>query len=223
MSKRLVITAISATAAFLVASAPAQAQYYPPPPPPQQPQPQYAGPGGMPSTPIMPVAGPMVRHGLTLGGGFGFGSIGGNEGGSIECIGDCEASGAVSFDLHVGWMVNPRLAIGGEMWVAAQALDESGDNMLTQGMAMLTAQYWLSPRWWIKAGIGSATLSQHYKPTDESLELGEGTALMGAVGWEAWQRGNYVVDIQLRFGSATYEDLDDQFNQGALSVGLSWY
>ncbi len=209
---------LATVATLLFANQVAAAQSYPVPPPPPPPAPS-AAPGAAPVTPAVATA--SVRRGLTLGGGIGVGGIA-DEDGRIECI-DCESSTAGSLGLHAGWMINPHLAVGVDVWGAVQALDADGNTALVQVLTTAGAQYWLNPRWWVKAGVGTARLSESDSAADENTEVGKGAAIMAAVGFEAWHHGRFVLDLELRAAKASYEELDQSYTQGALQVGVSWY
>ncbi len=216
------LSALAVAACAGLWSAPAHAQYVPAPPPPPPPAPAAGPPGAAPAATPIATPAASVRRGLTLGGGLGLGRISAGDA-DIECV-DCDGGAAAgSFDLHAGWMLNPRLALELELWLAGQPLDSAGDNTLVQSMAMVAAQYWLRPRWWVKAGVGSAQLTQQYAPTDQQTELAKGTAVMGAVGYEAYRHRGFVLDLQLRVGLARYKDLADDYQQGSVQVGISWY
>ena len=209
-------TSLVALALLALASQGAIAQTYPVPPAPSSAP--GAAPGAVP-VPVAPVA--RVRTGLTLGGGIGVGSIGNDEG-RIECP-ECDSSAAGNLSLHGGWMINPRLSVALDVWVAGQSLDPEGETSLVQVVGTIGAQYWLRPRWWVKAGLGSAHLSEKHKGTGESIDLGEGTAIMAAAGYEAWRHSRFVLEVELRAAAANYEDLEEGYHQGALLVGVSWY
>lgn len=162
-----------------------------------------------------------VRRGLLLGFSLGGGSME-SSGGPIECV-DCSDSVAGSADFHIGYMVNPRLALMYEAWGVAQKLDAAESVTLVQVLSMAAAQYWLTPRLWVKGGIGTAHLVERYKPEEEGKKLDTGVAVMGAVGIEIMQGRRFAMDLQLRAGSGTYEGLGDQIHQGSLQLGFSWF
>lgn len=214
---RLSRTATIAGAFLLCAAIPslASAQSYPPPPP---------GPAAGPATAPMGQVGARVvpeRKGLTLGIGLGAGGMESDDG-PIECF-DCDDSVAGSADFHVGLMLNPRLAIMYEAWGTGQALNAAADVTLVQVLSMAAAQYWLTPRLWVKAGIGTAHLSESMSGDNDSKEIDTGVAGMAAVGIELIQGPRWALDVQLRGGSGTYEGIDDKVFQGTLQVGLNWY
>ena len=59
-------------------------------------------------------------------------------------------------------MLNPRLALLGEVWVLLQSADQYAYETYAQTMLMVAAQYWLNRRLWIKGGIGASGLSITY-------------------------------------------------------------
>ena len=110
-------------------------------------------------------------------------------GGSINAVDDdgeplAESHGA-SIELHIGGMINPRLALLGEIWSVVHESDEddytfNGQTTFTHTIMVIAAQYWVSPRFWIKAGIGKAeyTLEDDIGVYEEQ----EGKAVMGGLG-----------------------------------------
>lgn len=161
------------------------------------------------------------RKGLLLGFGLGAGGMESSDG-PIECV-DCNDSVAGSLDFHIGFMLSPRLGIMYEAWGAGQRLDSAQSVTLVQVLSMAAAQYWLTPRLWIKGGVGSAHLFERYKETMDGKKIDTGVAGMAAIGYELVQGRKYAMDIQLRGGSGTYDGLGDRIHQGSLQLGLSWY
>jgi hypothetical protein len=215
-SLRVALAAVAATLTFPAAAA---AQGYAPPShaPPGYAPPPAAEPA--PAAPIYPAAN--LRRGITFGIGAGVGGMESNDG-PIECF-DCEDSVAGSIDAHIGYMINPRLALGFEVWGTGQALDSEASATLVQVLALGTVRLWLQPRLWVKAGIGSAHLSMSYADSDEPTELDTGAAVMGAVGVELIHRPRFALDLQLRGGAGNYEGIQDRVSQGMLELGLSWF
>ena len=184
----------------------------------------YGPPGAYqppPTGPVVPAyAPPEVRRGLVLG--FGIG------GGSITPVDDSGAKDeqfeGMSFELHIGGMLTPQLALLGEIWAVTHHSDEeditrNGELTLTHNIAVLAAQYWLTPRFWIKGGIGRAS----YTVEDDfgTYESEDAPAVMGGLGYELSHSRTFAIDLQLRFGSAEYEE--GQLQNGAFVVGLNWY
>lgn len=166
----------------------------------------------------------MERHGFTLGFGFGIGGMS-NDNGAIEC-GNCDYQPAsVGFDFHLGGMVNPRLALLGEIWGTGQAVDASGTTVLVQTMVMFAVQYWATPQLWLKGGIGGANLSYSIDDGYDqySNDVDSGAAIMGAVGYELLSSPRFSIDLQLRVGSGSYDKLNDHIDTGMLGLGFNWY
>lgn len=207
----------AALAAFAVlAAAPMQAAAQPGAPPP----PGYGGHGGY----YGPAPYDPTRRGITLGFGVGIGAMD-SDSNLTECF-DCDFSpAALAFDVHLGAMLTPTLAIMGEVYWHAQTLDEDGFNWLNQTMLMGAAQLWLTPQFWIKGGLGVAALTSHYDDgyyfEDDTVDTG--VAVMGAAGFEILSAPWFAVDLQLRLASGSYEGVDEQVNVGTVGVGFNWY
>jgi len=183
---------------LLGALAEAQAQYGAPPPyyPPPAPRGVY-------------------RSGLVLGGSLGAGSIHADNCGVV-----CGA--AFMGEVHIGGMVNPRVAVMGDFWMGARGWSDAiGDGSAFHGIYTLAAQYWATDILWLKGGLGMGNmqLSDAYSGTfgDET-----GFALMGAIGLELMQTYNSTLDLQLRVGHAFYTEGGDVDNL-ALMIGFNWY
>lgn len=192
----------------------------PPPPPPPGGGGYYAQP------PVTPMGedGYFYRQGFTIGFGFGVGGMSSDT--NVTDCGNCDYEpAAVGFDFHLGGMVNPRLALLGELWGTVQAVEQSGRTALVQTMFLVAAQYWVSPQLWIKGGIGAAQLSLSYDDGFEgdSRELDTGGALMGAIGYEILSGERFSIDLQGRLGSASYEGLGDNITAGTVSLGFNWF
>lgn len=209
-------TAMAAISAVLVLSTMvASAQPGAPPPP----------GGGYYGAPA-PAHGPSFRHrqGLTLGVGFGIGDMSADSG-PIDCL-DCSYDpGAAGFDFHIGGMLNPRLALLFELWISGKTLDAGGSATLFQSVAMVAGQYWVTPRLWLKGGLGAAHLSvtydDGYYAGDEPID--DGLAAMGALGYELVAGPRFALDVQLRLGTGSYDGIGDQIHTGLLGLGFNWY
>jgi len=217
------VAAALAALALLAAPSLAGAQPGAPPPPPPSgygPPPSGYGYGGGYYAP----APDPTRRGLTLGVGLGVGGMD-SDSNLTECF-DCDFDPiALAFDLHLGAMLTPNLALVGEVFWHGQTLDEDGFNWLNQTMLMGALQFWLTPQFWIKGGLGVAHLSTHF---DDGYAFGDdtvdtGAAVMGAAGFEILHSPWFAVDLQLRLASGSYEGVDEQVNVGTLGLGFNWY
>lgn len=208
--KRLLAVAALLLAAPHVASAQPGG---PPPPPPGQGGGYYYAPPA-----------PADRSGFTIGAGIGFGVME-DDSGPIECF-DCGYSPvAGSFDFHLGGMIAPDLAIVGEVWIQGQTLDASGANALVQTMIFGAAQFWVTPQFWLKGGLGLSSLSITYDDgyQAESDEIDSGGAILGAIGYEILHSRDFALDLQLRLGAGFYDGIDEQISSGMFTLGFNWY
>jgi hypothetical protein len=175
--------------------------------------------------PGSPVPGGFHNRTGRLAWGFGVG-LGGmsDSGGDISCD-NCNSNPlAFEIDGHLGGMVNPRLAILFELQGNSQTLHSdvfNGDTFLTQGAAMVAAQFWVLPQLWIKGGIGFARLQ--VDDTFGVSDVGTGGALMAAIGVELFSARNFALDLQGRIIEGTYNSLNDNVTSGTIGVGFDWY
>jgi len=192
-------------------------------------QPSSAPPpsGGYYSQPPQPVSPYHHRAGTPMIG-FGLG-LGGMEIGDrdVECSTcDYEPIG-VEADFHIGGMLSERFALMLELQANAETVDDSiyGTTTLTQGVAMIAGQYWVSPRLWIKGGIGAAHLAYEYDDYygAGSEPVDDGAAIMGAIGYEVIATRGFGLDLQGRIISASYDGIDDNVTAATIGLGLSWY
>lgn len=180
----------------------------------------YAG-GGPP-----PVEGGFHNRTGRLAFGFSLG-LGGmhDDGGGITCN-NCDynpLAGMVSG--HIGGMLSPRFALLGEFQANIQTLhaDLYGDTELEQSALMIAGQFWLTPQLWIKGGLGIARLDVNDNYSGTYSPQGEGSAIMGGVGFELLSARFFAVDVQGRLIEGTYHGLNDHVTSGTIGVGLNWY
>lgn len=216
--------AVASFAALLFAPAVAAAQpsAYPPPPP------GGPGPGYYAAPPTLP-GGFHDRMGrLALGFSIGLGGMSTSEG-QVPCSGCDYNPAAFEVDFHVGGMIAPRLALMLEVQANGQTVQSvaggEGTVTLVQGTAMAAAQYWLTPKLWIKGGIGAAHLSYDYNDAYGSTSdpIDNGAAVMGALGYELYSTREFSVDLQGRIIEGSYKGIDDQITSGSVGVGFNWY
>ena len=179
--------------------------YYPPPPPPPPPHGVY-------------------RSGLVFGFSGGVGAI------HVDGCGDaCGVAGLV--EGHLGGMINPRMAIMFEIWLADHPWSAGGSSFETINTFFTgAAQYWVNDIVWIKGGLGVAEIREDFNDGygygySYTSNRSTGFALFGAAGVEVMQSYNFALDIQLRVGNGFYSDDFGSFsaqNYGLL-VGFNWY
>jgi hypothetical protein len=161
---------------------------------------------------------------LALGFSVGLGGMSDN-GSSITSCNNCNYNPlALEIDGHIGGMISPRFALLFEAQANGQTIhsDVFGDDTtLTQGAVMVAAQVWLLPQLWLKGGLGFANLQ-----TDDAYvtrDLGNGGALLGAIGFEIFSARNFALDLQGRIIAGTYNSGDDHLTSGTIGLGVNWY
>ena len=155
------------------------------------------------------------RSGLTVGIGLGLGNMG-CEGNGCEDV--TEAAG---IDGHIGVMLIPRLALIGELWGMGHTEDRV---TITQTIATIGAQLWLTRRLWLRGGLGVAHSSFNYDGDLIDISSRSDTVpgfTLGA-GIEVVATRHFALDLSLRGGTGVYED-DTRVNNLMLGVGASWY
>jgi hypothetical protein len=188
----------------------------------------YYGPGpGGPPPGLLP-GGFHNRQGrLTFGVSGGLGYMNSDVFGDLNCN-NCNG-GTVSFGVagHIGGFIGPRLALMFELQVNGQQLAQSDffedDIFLYQTAAMVAAQYWVTPQLWIKAGIGVAHLEEQTRDGFAGFSIDNGTAILGAVGYELFSSRFMSVDLQGRLLNGAYSGVDDNITAGTIGVGINWF
>lgn len=182
----------------------------------------YGGPGGGPP----PVPGGFHNRAGRLAWGFSLGLGYMHDNGSdVTCAG-CSAQPVTGeIDGHIGGMLSPRFALLFEVQGNVQqvALDANNDATLSQGLAMVAAQYWLTPQLWIKGGIGAAHLDFNDNISGTSSAVADGLGLMGAVGFELLSARFFALDLQGRVVNGSYHGTGDDITSGTIGLGLNWY
>jgi hypothetical protein len=165
-----------------------------------------------------------VRNDIRTGWHIGFsGGLGSMESsvGEFECI-DCDGTPpTMSFELHVGSMISDRMAVQGEVWFHSRALDAYGDASVTQSMFLLAAQYWITPRFWGKLGLGSSSFTLNYDGMSEQLDTGPG--LMASLGYELVHSKSFGLDVLYKTGQGFYSDRDEEVGVHTVQLGVNWY
>jgi hypothetical protein len=116
---------------------------------------------------------------------------------------DCDDSEAgLALDFHLGTFLNPRMAL---QYDYSAWFDSEDDVSVTLSIHAITAQYWLSPMFWVKGGAGIARISLD-APGGDASESGFGAT--GAAGVDLLHSGKFALDISGRLSSMTIEELD---------------
>lgn len=185
----------------------------------------YGGGPGYSQPPPAPLPGGYHNRMGRLAWGFSVGLGGMHDSGSnVTRCGNCDYNPmAIEFDGHIGGFLSPRFALMAEGQVNAQTVahDIYDDTVLSQNALMIAGQFWLTPQFWIKGGIGFAHLyADNYY---EVWDFGTGGAIMGAAGYELMSARNFAVDLQGRIIQGSYEGFDDSVTSGTIGVGINWY
>jgi hypothetical protein len=158
---------------------------------------------------------------------FGFsGGLGGmwDNGSAITACDNCNFNPiAGEADFHLGGMLSNRFGLMFEAQGNLQTIHSdfrNGDTTLSQGAAMIAGQFWVTPIFWIKGGLGFA----HLQVNDFfTTDLGTGGAFMGAAGIELLSARNFALDLQGRLIEGTYNSGHDHLTSGTIGLGLNWY
>lgn len=154
-----------------------------------------------------------------------------SRGGALDCS-TCDygtLAGEVSG--HIGGFLGPRFALMGEAQANVQTLGSSVSpetTTQTQGTLMLAAQFWVTPQLWIKGGLGFATLQVDKSYfgdgiIDASAIPENGTAVMGAIGYEVLSARFFSIDLQGRLINGAYKGLDDNITAASIGLGINWF
>ena len=195
-----------------LAAAPAAAAAQPAGPPPAA--------GAQPAGPPPPLPLP-PRTGFLVGAGIGPGSqdyrVDGEDAGSYDGVG---------VTLHLGGMINPRLALAVELAVLTATDDESGPELrINQRHATALLRFWAMPRLWLQAGLGSARAWGGEE--GGATATYRGATLTGAVGFEVLHQRGHALDIALRLSGAGFHAPDEvgelSSTTVALLAGFTWF
>jgi hypothetical protein len=192
-------------------------------------QPSGRGGQGYYSQPPTAPGGFHYRHGMpTVGFSFGLGGMTVDEE-NVNCA-SCDYSPiGVEVDGHIGGMLSDRFALMLELQANAETVDEDyyGTTTLTQGAAMIAGQYWVTPKLWVKGGLGwshlSAEYDDYYYNDTTSQPIDDGAALMAAAGFEVYSTDQMGIDLQGRFITAGYDGINSKVAALTVGLGINWY
>jgi hypothetical protein len=201
----LTILITISTSLFLGGTAAAQSYATAGPQPPTQPGYQQTSRTAAPAG--------IQRDGFVIGFSLGAGVL------ANDSCDRCDSLEGAAGEFHVGWMVTPRLALLAEGYAVSHTKQ---DMTLSQSMGVLAAQYWLTPKFWLKAGLGSGHLSVSNDQGEEIAVSEEGAGAMIAVGYEVYQGRAFALDLSLRSAAVSYEE-SDTVTQTAATIGVNWY
>lgn len=147
----------------------------------------------------------------------------------VTCSGCNYSPIGVEIDGHIGGMLNERFGLMLELQGNAKTVSDNGDYgtvTLSQGAAMIAGQYYVSPKLYLKAGIGAAHLSydyeDYYGPAG-SDPVDDGGALLLGAGFEVYQTRDFAVNVQARIISAGYDGIQKSLTAGTINIGVDWF
>ena len=186
-----------------------------------------SGPGyySQPPAPALP-GGFHNRMGrLAVGGSIGLGGMH-DSGSNVTNCTNCDYNPiAVELDGHIGGFLTPRFALMAEGQINAQTVqsDLYDDTTLSMNALMIAGQYWVTPQLWIKGGLGFANLQVEDTFYGPVTRPENGTALMGAIGYELLSARHLSIDLQGRLLNGAYKGIDDHITAASIGIGINWF
>jgi len=162
-----------------------------------------------------------TRDGATFGVGLGGGHIGCQDADGNDCDGD-GANEAGGVNVRAGFMLNPRLALAGDLWGMAHTEDRL---TVSQVIVAGVVRGWVAPRLWVQGGLGIARSAVELDLGDLGTVMSESDvvpAVVAGIGVEAIASEKLALDIELKGGSGLYED-DIQVYNVSLGAAVSFY
>jgi hypothetical protein len=157
------------------------------------------------------------RSGFLIGFSLGGGSV------MPDCDG-CETKSGPALDIHVGGMLNEKLALMFDGTGITWSIDDpSGDATGNSTVSAVAVQYWPAPKFWVKGGAGFGSVGCSDKDICGDTESGLG--LMVGAGVELIQKGKFTLDLQGRLATYSVDDEGEsaRINQFAITLGCNWY
>jgi hypothetical protein len=136
-------------------------------------------------------------------------------GGKITCS-DCDSLNGPAIALHLGGMLTEKVAL---VFDGSGVGKDENSTQITSVLASAALQYWVSPKVWVKGGIGSGQLGVSGNGLNETSDGGLG--FLGAIGVEVVQKQRFAIDLQARFTTAKIEG--DRTNNLSALVGFNFY
>jgi len=158
---------------------------------------------------------------LTFGGALGAGSL---RADCDDCRSSFEAFGASG---HIGLLITPRIAVLLDLWIMAHV---EGFLTVYQNINTVAGQFWITPRLYLKAGVGNANAGYHWRGifVDRQDRTESAPGVTVGAGYEILFSGHAAFDIQFRYGTGFYDtSIADEYVIEAhnvwLGIGLSVY
>ena len=139
----------------------------------------------------------------------------GGGGGTMTCDG-CAGTSGLAVQFHMGAMLTEKVALVGESAVVSREEEGVSLGSLVAGPAV---QYWVSPRVWVKGGVGVGYLQASIDKI--SVISDPGLAFFGGLGVDLLQKQKFAIDLQARFTTASIEG--ERNNSFFGLVGFNFY
>jgi hypothetical protein len=168
---------------------------------------------------------------IIFGADLGFGHMK-DDFGDINCSACDYSSVSVMAAGHIGGFVSPRFALMGEVQANVQTVSRDGatgdTTNLVESALMIAGQYWVTPQLWIKGGVGFANLHlerSYYGDgiVDEESTPQNGTAVMGAIGYEIFSSRSLAIDLEGRLFNGSFKGIDNNVTSMNLGLGVSFF
>jgi hypothetical protein len=171
--------------------------------------------GVVPASAAEEVSKGVARHGFLIGFTIGAG---------IEACPPCDAHEGFSAGLHIGMLLNDRLAVilGTSVLSYGESVHLDHYSLLTtttSAIRALSVRYWVQTRVWVEGGLGASEMGRGLATSNVPGEFALG--LTAASGVEVIQKGKFALDLQGRFWTARFDG--GHYGFVSANVGLNWY
>jgi hypothetical protein len=150
--------------------------------------------------------------------------------------------GAVAVDLHLGFMVRPRVAFlfegaaagdqpktslaAGQVTVGSRQVTFNSSTTSLMSMVLAGAiQYWITERVWVRGGVGAGWLHRDLvidaQQLSITLEKSAAPTTLVAAGADVWRRANFALDLEFHFTTFAKDGL--RISAPTMQVGFQWY
>ena len=133
--------------------------------------------------------------------------------GKMTCR-NCESHVGPFASIHIGGMITEKLALVMEF----SEVGRTADSDAFSSVLAPALQYWVSPRIWIKGGVGASHRSSGGVAYNGSKA---GLAFLGGIGVDIVQKGRFAIDLQAGFTTANVEGV--RANNFMALVGFNLY
>ena len=141
-----------------------------------------------------------------------------------NCFSVC--GGGFMVEAHIGGMLNPRLALMGDVWLGSRYFDDvhlRNRVDLQQRSGRSTLQYWLTDIIWINGGIGFARLQIYVDQDLSGFPYDDETAARSPARPASRSCSRTTGRWICKSARATPSTDGGDLNNLAFMVGINWY